>query len=98
MLLFLSPMCPCLTDIYVYFRYPQSRIACKVFWHLNKSKQPKSKSQDQSYEKRCKRGFRDDWKVNRPWLRVEKNANGDEIMFCDFCVKAGIPSDKTSFV
>ena len=44
------------------------------------------------------RGFRDDWKVNRPWLRVETDANGDEIIICNFCVKAGISSDKTSFV
>ena len=43
------------------------------------------KCQDQSYEKRCKRGFGDDWKVNRPWLMVETNAGGDEIMFCDLC-------------
>ena len=58
------------------------------------------KSQDQSYEERHKRAIRDDWKVNRPWLRVETNANGDEVMFCDFCVcvKPRISSDKTSFV
>ena len=48
--------------------------------------------------RRDTRGFRDDWKVNRPWLWVETNANGDEIMFCYFCVKSGISSDKTSFV
>ena len=27
----------------------------------------------------------------------ETNPNGEEIMFCDLCMKAGISSDKTSF-
>ena len=38
------------------------------------------------------------WKVDRPWLRVETSAEGEEAMFCDFCINAEIPSDKTSFI
>ena len=56
------------------------------------------RSRDHSYEKKRKRTFRDDWKADRPWLRVEVNTKGEEMMFCDFCIKAGISSDKTSFV
>ena len=36
------------------------------------------KSRDQSYEKKHKRGFRDDWKTGRPWLRVEISDEGVE--------------------
>ena len=49
-------------------------------------------------KKKCKRTFHDDWKVDHPWLRVEVNTKGDEMMFCDFCIKAGVSSDKTSFI
>ena len=31
---------------------------------------------------------------NRPWLYVETKPNGEEIMFCDLYIKAGISSDK----
>ena len=72
-------------------------------WHylegVSKPKQRQTteerKIRDQSYEKHHKRCFRDDWKANGPWLRVETNASGDEIMFCDFCLKAGVSSDKS---
>ena len=56
------------------------------------------KSRDQSYEKKRKRGFRDDWKTGRPWLRVEISDEGVESMFCDFCIKAEISVEKTAFV
>ena len=43
-------------------------------------------------------GFLSSWKSGRPWLRVETNTSDEEIMFCDFCIKADISSDKTSFI
>ena len=49
------------------------------------------------YEKKRKRSFVTDWKVNRPWLRVEAKPDGD-LMFCDFCIKAGIAPEKTNFI
>ena len=36
------------------------------------------------------------WKIDRPWLRVETNEEQD-IMFCDYCINAGISSDKSMF-
>ena len=56
------------------------------------------KEQDHSYEKWWKQCFIAEWKTNRPWLKIETNPNGKKIMFCDFCIKAGISSDKTSFI
>ena len=35
---------------------------------------------------------------NRIWLKVESNPKGEEIMFCDFCIKAHISRDKTSSI
>lgn len=55
------------------------------------------KERDQAYEKKRKRSFLPQWKVNRPWLRVEASAQGD-VMFCDYCINANVASDKTSFV
>ena len=55
------------------------------------------KEKDRMYEKKRKRSFVNEWKTNRPWLRVEVQPNG-ELMFCDFCIKAGTPPEKTNFV
>ena len=56
------------------------------------------KERDQSYEKRRKRVFVNSWKKDRSWLRVETKADGEEVMFCDFCIKAEISADKTNFI
>ena len=37
------------------------------------------------------------WRKDRPWLRVETNSEEDT-MFCDYCIKAGVSSDKSAFV
>ena len=37
------------------------------------------------------------WEIDRPWLRVETNEEQD-IMFCDYCINAGISLDKSMFV
>ena len=51
-----------------------------------------------SYEsQKRKRGVLPRWKIDRPWLRVETNEEQD-IMFCDYCINAGISSDKSMFV
>ena len=51
-----------------------------------------------SYEsQKRKRGVLLHWKIDRPWLRVETNEEQD-IMFCDYCINAGISSDKSMFV
>ena len=31
------------------------------------------------------------------WLRVETNKEDTEVMFCDFCIKSGIESDRNAF-
>lgn len=37
------------------------------------------------------------WKIDRPWLRVETCSDND-IMFCDYCIKADVSADKSMFV
>ena len=37
------------------------------------------------------------WTKNRPWLRVTSTTDHD-IMFCDYCIKAGVSADKSVFV
>ena len=56
------------------------------------------KERDQSYEKHRKRVFVNSWKKDRSWLRVKTKADGEEVMFCDFCIKAEISADKTNFI
>ena len=54
--------------------------------------------QDQEYESKChKQLFQDEWKRDRPWLRVE-TTNHTQVMFCDFCIAAGIQSDRNVFL
>ena len=78
-----------------------------IMWHYIKGVAPpkhkltteERKEHDQAYEKQCKRSFVSTWKVDRPWLRVKTSADdAEKVMFCDFCIKAGIPSDETSFI
>ena len=74
-------------------------------WHFVKGVEPPKRKQtteerkerNVSYEKRHKRGFQSTWQVNRPWLRVE-NISDEEVLFCDYCIKAGVSSQKTSFI
>lgn len=75
-------------------------------WNFLKGVQPpkrkqtpeEKKVQDQKYEsKRRKRLFQEEWKRDRPWLRVE-TTNDTQLMFCDFCIAAGIHSDKNVFL
>ena len=40
------------------------------------------------------RGFVSSWQSTQPWLRVEHNADGEDIFFCDYCIKAEVPSEK----
>ena len=75
-------------------------------WNFIKGVQPPKRKQtseerkekDASYEKCRKRNFVTSWKQGRPWLRVETNPDGEEMMFCDYCIKAGTSSDRNSFV
>ena len=75
-------------------------------WHFIQGVQPPKRKQsaeerkecDTSYEKRHKRGFVSSWQSTQPWLRVEHNADGEEILFCDYCIKAEVPSEKTAFI
>ena len=54
------------------------------------------KAKDQEYEaKRQKRCFQDDWKKGRQWLTYDPE---QEAMFCDYCIKAGVEPEKSSFV
>ena len=54
------------------------------------------KAKDQEYEaKRRKRCFQDDWKKGRQWLTYDPE---QEAMFCDYCIKAGVEPEKSSFV
>lgn len=56
------------------------------------------KAYDQEYEvTQRKRLFLDKWKTGRPWLRAEI-IDGKQLMFCDFCIAAGIESRKDAFV
>ena len=66
-------------------------------WNFIKGVQPPKRKQtseerkekDASYEKCRKRNFVPSWKEGRPWLCVETNSDGEEMMFCDYCIKAG---------
>ena len=50
-----------------------------------------------SYEsQKRKQGVLLHWKIDRPWLRLETNEEQD-IMFCDYCINAGISSDISMF-
>ena len=51
-----------------------------------KLSQEEVKKRNQEYEQtKRKRLFKDVWKQNRPWLRIEKK-DGKEVMFCDYCI------------
>ena len=51
-----------------------------------KLSQEEVKKRDQEYEQtKRKQLFKDVWKQNRPWLRIEKK-DGKEVMFCDYCI------------
>ena len=56
-------------------------------------------AQSKEYEnKRCKRQTQFQWSIGRAWLRIETDDNDKETMFCDFCIKAKIPGDKSAFI
>ena len=56
------------------------------------------RAHEHDYDQKChKRAFKDDWKNGRPWLRLEKK-DDTEVMFCDFCISAGVSTDKTAFI
>ena len=76
-------------------------------WKYLKNVQPpkrkqtskEQKAHDKEYEsKHHKRLFQAEWKNNRPWHRVERNNDDVELVFCDFCIKAGIQSDRNVFL
>ena len=45
----------------------------------------------------CKHSFCPQWKVNWPWLRLEQ-IDENEVMFCNFCIRAGLSAEKTNFI
>ena len=52
-----------------------------------KLSQEEVKKRNQEYEQtKRKRLFKDVWKQNRPWLRIERKDDGKEVMFCDYCI------------
>ena len=54
------------------------------------------KQKDKTYEaKRRKRSFQEEWKQGGPWLRFDSEA---ETIFCDYCIKAGVEPEKSTFV
>ena len=66
----------------------------------NKQKQTEQERKDylSSYESnKRKRSVLPQWCKDRPWLRVESTSEND-IMFCDYCIEAGVSADKSTFV
>ena len=57
---------------------------------------PEEKQKDKTYEAKCrKQSFQEEWKQGRPWLRFDSEA---ETIFCDYCIKAGVEPEKSTFV
>ena len=52
-----------------------------------KLSQEEVKKRNQEYEQtKRKQLFKEVWKQNSPWLRIERKDDGKEVMFCDYCI------------
>ena len=55
-----------------------------------KLSQEEVKKRNQEYEQtKRKQLFKEVWKQNCPWLRIERKDDGKEVMFCDYCIPIG---------